>query len=223
MAGASGGTLLFDLDGTLTDPFVGITESIRHALVQLGRPAPEAEALRWCIGPPLYESFPVLLETEDEALVARAVGLYRERYTDVGKFENSVIDGIPDTLDALLARGLTLFVATSKPASYAREIVEHFGLMRRFRSLHGSGLDGTNSAKADLLEHLLRSETIDPARAIMIGDRRHDVEGARANGVRSIGVLWGYGDREELEGAGADRIAQTPGDIPGLVAALGER
>lgn len=216
--------LLFDLDGTLTDPFVGITESIRHALIELGWPAPEPEALRWCIGPPLYETFPVLLETGDSALVARAVGLYRERYIDVGKFENSVIGGIPQVLDELGGRDLTLFVATSKPASYARDIVEHFGLMRHFRSLHGSAMDGTNSAKTDLLEHLLRSESIDPSRAVMVGDRRHDVEGARANGVRSIGVLWGYGDRDELEGAGADWIAEKPGDITNLVAAaLGER
>lgn len=210
--------LLFDLDGTLTDPFVGITQSIRHALVALGRPAPDPDDLRWCIGPPLHDSLPVLLGTDDGEQVDKAVALYRERYSDVGKFENRLIERIPEVLDGLAADGARLFVATSKLASYATEIVEHFDLMRRFKALYGSGADGSRSAKAELIEHLLRSENIHPRDAVMIGDRRHDIEGARANGVRSMGVLWGYGDRGELEGAGADWIAETPDQLPELLA-----
>jgi phosphoglycolate phosphatase len=157
--------------------------------------------------------------SDDPADVADAIRHYRERYIDIGKFENELIDGIPELLDELVDEGAALFVATSKPAAYAREIVEHFDLMRRFRSLYGSGLDGTNAAKADLLKHLLTAENIAPADAIMIGDRRHDIEGAQSNGVRSVGVLWGYGDRAELEAAGADWIVERPKEIATLLSA----
>lgn len=219
MALAHERVILFDLDGTLTDPFVGITRSIGFALEKLGRAAPPPEDLAWCIGPPLHDTFPVMLGTDDSRAVDQAVAFYRERYADVGKFENELITGIPEALDALVEQGCTLFVATSKLASYAGEIVEHFDLMRRFRAIYGSGADGTHSAKPELLRHLIEAEGLDPSAAIMIGDRRHDIEGARANGVRSIGVLWGFGDRTELSEAGADWIAERPGDIAGIAAA----
>ncbi|WP_311028185.1 HAD hydrolase-like protein [Mesorhizobium koreense] len=209
--------VLFDLDGTMTDPFEGITRSIQYALEKLGRIAPAADDLRWCIGPPLTEAFKALLETEDANAIGRAILLYRERYIAVGKFENRVIDGIPQTLETLADTGYRLIVATSKPRSYTLDILDHFDLARHFDAVHGSELDGRNSEKTDLIRHIIRQEAVEPATAIMIGDRLHDIVGANANKVASIGVLWGYGDRAELEGAGADRIAERPEDLPAHV------
>ena len=212
--------VLFDLDGTMTDPFEGITRSIQYALEKMGRIAPAADDLRWCIGPPLTEGFKVLLETEDAAAIGRAIQLYRERYTTVGKFENRVIDGIPQTLEGFADAGYRLIVATSKPRSYTLDILDHFDLARHFDAVHGSELDGRNSDKADLIRHIVRQEAVEPAAATMIGDRLHDIVGANANKVASIGVLWGYGDRAELEGAGAGRIAERPEDLPALVESM---
>jgi len=212
--------LLFDLDGTLTDPFVGITRSVQYAMEKLGRAVPAADELRWCIGPPLKLTFRTLLDTDDEAATDEAVLLYRERYSTIGKFENSLIDGIPDMLAMFVAEGYFLSVATSKLKIYAGDIIDHFDLRRYFQVLHGAELDGRNSAKGDLVGHILATEPIEAASTVMIGDRSHDVVGASANRVAAIGVLWGYGDRAELEGAGAARIASRPEELPELVGAL---
>jgi phosphoglycolate phosphatase len=212
--------VLFDLDGTLTDPFVGITRSLAYALEKLGRTAPAADDLRWCIGPPIQSAFAVLLETEDAAVIGEAVRLYRERYSAIGKFENTLIEGIPDVLAELAADGFFLAVATSKLKAYAGEIIDHFGLRRYFRVVHGSELDGQNSVKAELISHILAVEALDARRTVMIGDRSHDVAGANANGVLAIGVLWGYGDQQELETAGAARIIASPAELRGSIAAL---
>jgi phosphoglycolate phosphatase len=214
--------LLFDLDGTLTDPFVGITRSVQYAMEKLGQPIPLADDLRWCIGPPLKVGFARLLDTNDETLTDEAVRLYRERYATIGKFENSLIDGIPDILSTLSAEGHFLSVATSKLKTYAGDIIDHFQLRRYFRALHGSELDGRNAIKRDLVRHILETERIEPANTIMIGDREHDIAGARANGVPAIGVLWGYGDRTELEQAGARLIATRPSELPELIARIFE-
>lgn len=207
--------LLFDLDGTLTDPFVGITRSVQYAMERLGRPVPAADDLRWCIGPPLKLAFARLLETADEAALDEGMRLYRERYATTGKYENRLVDGVPDMLAALVAKGYFLTIATSKLKTYAGDIIEHFKLGAYFDAVHGAELDGRNSAKGELVSHILATEQIDPATAVMIGDRSHDVVGASANGVPAIGVLWGYGDRAEL--AGAARIAARPAEIPDLV------
>ncbi|POF31519.1 HAD family hydrolase [Roseibium marinum] len=206
-------TLLFDLDGTLTDPFDGITRSIRYALENMAAPVPEAEELRWCIGPPLWESFRILLGTDDQTRLDRAVAFYRERYTDTGLFENALIDGIPETLERLTASGHRLHVCTSKPQAYAGRIVEHFGLMPYFGKVYGAELDGTRSAKAELIAHILQEEGIGASQTVMIGDRKHDLIGANANKVAGIGVLWGYGSREELEMENPVLIATTPVEI----------
>jgi len=216
-AAAPAAGVLLDLDGTLTDPFEGITASIAHALERLDAPSPPPESLGWCIGPPLAESFRVLLDTDDEARVAHAIGAYRERFADVGLFENRLFPEIPGVLEALARRGCALFVATSKPRVYARRIVEHFGLDGHFRAVHGAELDGTRAAKAALIEHVLEVESLVPEASAMVGDRSHDVLGARANGVPAIGVLWGYGTRGELSGAGADAICEHPHDLDGCV------
>jgi phosphoglycolate phosphatase len=212
------GSILFDLDGTLTDPFVGITSSMRHALRQMGREPPAPEELRRYIGPPLQANFMDMLG--DEALATQAVGFYRQRYGDVGKFENELIPGMTDVLQTLTDSGYRLFVATSKLESYSLDIIEHFGLTRFFRRVHGSALDGSRADKGELIRHILDTEGLDPRRTIMIGDRLHDVHGAARNGVAAVGVLWGFGDWGELEEAGAARIAASPAELPGIVGSM---
>lgn len=207
--------LFFDLDGTLTDPGIGITRCIQHALVRLGRPAPSTDLLRSCVGPPLYDSFAELLETQDPATIAEAIRLYRERYAPVGMFENRVYEDVPGGLETLRRNGHRLWVVTSKPHVFARQIVEHFGIAGFFEKVYGSELSGENVDKGDLIGVVLEQESLSPDLVWMIGDRRHDVEGARHNGVDAIGVLWGYGSQEEL-------LAARPRQIVGSMSELCE-
>ena len=210
--------IYFDLDGTLTDPKPGITRSIRYALEKLDRhPVPSEDDLTWCIGPPLRASFVKLLGAEDSA--DRAVSLYRERFADLGLYENSLYAGITDVLTALGTSGRRLFVATSKPAVYAERIVDHFGLRPHFERVFGSELDGTRVDKRDLLRYALDEARVNPANAIMIGDRSHDVVGARTNGMTAIGVLYGYGSESELRDAGAHHICAAHPELLGHCAA----
>lgn len=215
--------VLLDLDGTLTDPKIGITESVRHALRRLNETrglslaVPTKDELEWTIGPPLIDSFRQLVGDD---LAAAGVGFYRERYGEIGLFENRVYDGVPEALAALVARGLPLFVATSKPRVFAQRITDRFDLSRFFVRVHGSELDGTNVHKPDLLRHLLAVEGLDPERCVMIGDRKHDAIGAKANAVAAVGVAWGYGTRAELAAAGFAAILEAPGDIPTAVARI---
>ena len=206
--------LLFDLDGTLTDPKVGITASIRYAMQELGKPLGRETDLDWCIGPPLQKSFAKLLGSPDQA--EEALALYRKRFGSIGKFENKVYPGIEAALKSL-ARRADLYVATSKPTLFAGQIIEHFGLAPFFKGVHGSEMDGRNSDKADLIASILSQRSMDPASTLMIGDREHDIIGARKNGLRSIGVLWGYGSREELVAAGAEKLAEEPGQLAGCL------
>jgi phosphoglycolate phosphatase len=209
-------TIFFDLDGTLTDPKPGITRSIQYALQKLDHPTiPTEDELTWCIGPPLRASFVRLLGAEEHA--DRAVSLYRERFSDIGLFENRVYDGIREVLTTLSRSGRRLFVATSKPHVFATRIVEHFDLRAHFEYVFGSELDGTRVDKSHLLEYVLKKAAVDPAKTLMIGDRSHDMVGAKNNGMRAIGVLYGYGSREELLGAGASQVCATPQAIPGCI------
>jgi phosphoglycolate phosphatase len=203
-------TVLFDLDGTLTDPREGITRSIAHALERLGLEPPPLEALTFAIGPPLRATFAQLLKTDARDAVELAVAHYRERFGDVGLFENAVYDGIVDTLTALSESGATLLVCTSKPQVYARRIVEHFGLDRHFVEVHGCELDGTREDKRDLIAHIIPHHGLDASRAAMIGDRGVDMRAARHHGLTGIGALWGYGSPEELNDHGAHRLCATP-------------
>jgi phosphoglycolate phosphatase len=200
--------IFFDLDGTLTDPKPGITGSIQYALGKLGRPVPSQDELTWCIGPPLRASFAMLLGGEE--LADHAVELYRERFGDVGLFENSVYPDIAEVLAALRQTPRRMFVATSKPHVFARRIVAHFGLSDYFDHVFGSELDGTRVNKVDLLAYALEQTGADPARAVMIGDRSHDVIGATRNRIRAVGVTYGYGTPEELIEAGASHLCATP-------------
>lgn len=209
-------TILFDLDGTLTDPAVGITTSIRHAMAELGRPLAPSEDLHWCIGPPLIDAFTRLLDG-DRARAADGVLAYRARYGVVGLYENEVYPGIPALLAALAADGRRLFVATSKPRVFAERILAHFDLARHFVTIHGSELDGTRVHKTDLVPWIVEREAIDVSSCVMVGDREHDVLGARAAGIATIGVRWGFGEAGELERAGAAAIVD---DLAGLRACL---
>jgi phosphoglycolate phosphatase len=205
--------LLFDLDGTLTDPFTGITRCIAYALERMGAPVPPPAQLRWCIGPPLKHSLARLLATDDALRIEEALALYRERFGTVGLFENEVYAGIPEVLAALNEDGHALYVATSKPTVFARRIVDHFGLQRHFRAIYGSELDGTRADKIHLIAHILQAASIDAGASVMIGDRAYDMIGAKANGLARCGVLWGYGSREELDAAGAQALVATPRDL----------
>jgi phosphoglycolate phosphatase len=209
--------VLLDLDGTLTDSGLGITRCILHALERLGHPAPDPAQLRGWLGPPLADSFRSLLGAEREDLVAQAIAAYQERFSAVGMFENHVYPGIPELLAELGSRNYRLRVVTSKPTVFSERILRHFELTRHFAGIHGSQLDGTQGEKAELIARVLESQRLPANEAVMVGDRSHDILGARKNGVPAIGVLWGYGTIEELQQAGADAIASSPGE---LIAAL---
>jgi phosphoglycolate phosphatase len=209
-------TVFFDLDGTLTHPKIGITTSIQYALARFDIAVPTQDELTWCIGPPLHDSFKAFLGNSDSD-ADRAVGFYRERFGDVGLFENTLYHGIEDVLTAVAADGRRLFVATSKPHVFADRIIDHFGLRPHFGRVFGSELDGTRVHKTDLLRYALDETATDPKRAIMIGDRMHDMIGAANNGIGTIGVLYGYGSREELRDAGAMHLCKVPSEIPGCL------
>jgi phosphoglycolate phosphatase len=208
--------ILIDLDGTVVDPKLGIVGSIQYALRRLGHPVPPAEALVWMIGPPFRVSFPKLLGSAER--VEEAIAYYRERYLDGAMFDAVVYEGMPEALAALRALGHRLIVATSKPHRYARPIVEHFGLAPHFHAVHGPELDGTNDLKADLIAHILRHEEVEPTTAVMIGDRTFDVAAAARNGLRAIGVTWGYGSPEELVGVAA--LCESPRQLVDVVCGL---
>lgn len=199
--------ILFDLDGTLTDPKPGICACIRFALERLGKPCPPDQELETCIGPPLQESFARLLG--DPALVPSAVAAYRERFKESGMYENTVYPGIEDLLVSLAPRA-RLWVATSKPQVFAEAILSHFRLDTYFTGVYGSALDGTRSDKGELLEYGRAREGWMPQSTVMVGDRRQDMDAAIRHAFAALGVLWGYGSRSELLEAGAGAVAETP-------------
>jgi phosphoglycolate phosphatase len=176
-------------------------------LESLGSPVPEAAQLLWCIGPPLQQSFAQLL---DQARAPKAVELYRERFADIGLYENSVYPDIPLVLKTLQQTGATLHVASSKPHVYVNRILEHFQLAQFFERVFGAELDGTRSDKTTLLQYALEQTECSAENTTMIGDRHHDCTGALNNQMRFIGVLYGYGNAEELRTAGAHWLIEQP-------------
>jgi phosphoglycolate phosphatase len=210
-------TVLFDLDGTLTDPKPGITGCIQYALSELGYKPPDVNELLWCIGPPLKSSFSQLLQTSDDTLLEEAILLYRSRFSTIGLFENSLYPQIPETLKTIRAAGYQTFVATSKPQIYAERIIKYFDLAPLFDGVYGSELDGNRSMKGDLISYIMEKESLLASTVVMVGDRLHDIIGAKKNNIASIGVTYGYGSREELETHKADLIADCPKEIPTLL------
>lgn len=210
-------SLFFDLDGTLTDSRIGITESVRHALITAGYDAPSREELEWVVGPSLRESFLKLTKSNNPQVAERLLALYRERFEPIGMFENLVYNGIPHALAQLKSMGLKLFIATSKPRVYAEKIVTHFHLDSFFESIAGAELDGSIDSKADVIRSLLTKYPHDTTTCLMIGDREHDVLGARKNGIDTLGVSYGFGTTEELIQAGAKSIVESPQAIVSFI------
>jgi phosphoglycolate phosphatase len=205
--------VLLDLDGTLTDSRKGIVRCMQHALRSLGYAAPEESALLKYIGPPLSATFRELLPVHKYSDTERAIAAYRERFVAVGMYENSVYEDIPEALKMLRSRGARLFVATSKPKAYAQRILDHFELSHYFDGIYGSELDGQRAVKADLIAHVLSQANLHRMHTTMVGDRSHDAVGAIASGVRAVGVLWGYGSRDELSIAGAKTLLEAPSEL----------
>lgn len=209
-------TYFFDLDGTITDSSLGITNSVMYALKKFGIVEEDRAKLYKFIGPPLVVSFREYYGFSEEK-AWEAVTYYREYYQEKGIFENRVYDGFEEMLKTLKAAGKRLVVATSKPEPYAKKIIEHFGLSSYFDYVAGMELDGGRGMKAEVIRYALGVCGIeDKSKVLMVGDREHDVIGAREAGIDCLGVLYGFGDREELEQAGADYIVRTVMDIAGL-------
>ncbi|MGE3275136.1 MAG: HAD hydrolase-like protein [Vicinamibacterales bacterium] len=205
--------LLFDLDGTLTNSSTGIIRSVNHAFERLGHPEVSDADIRSLIGAPLAQIFQRVLGPLDGETIDRGVAAYRERFFEVGFRENEVYDGVPETLDDLLARGHRLQVVTAKPVASASRVLEHFGLAGYFEMVRGSAPDVHAFDKADLVRLALAEAGCPAGRTAMIGDRADDVRAGTANGVESVGVLWGYGLADELLAAGAAWLADAPADL----------
>lgn len=201
-----------DLDGTITDPKEGITKSVAYALNHYGIKVENLDTLEKFIGPPLSDSFQEFYGFDREKSL-EAVEKYREYFKDKGIFENRLYPGMEHLLQIITEQGGKLVLATSKPEIFAKRILEYFHIAEYFTFAAGSTLDTTRNKKADVIRYALDSLGIEPGDAVMVGDRKHDVIGAKENGMECIGVLFGYGDREELEAAGADRIVETVEDL----------
>ena len=203
----------FDLDGTLTDPGEGITNSVAYALKKWGIEVNDKRELYSFIGPPLSASFKKYFGfSEDDAL--KSVEYYREYFRERGIFENEVYGGVPNLLATLKEAGKTLILATSKPEGFAKQILDHFDLAKYFTAVAGATMDEKRTNKAEVIRYALEKLGVkERSHILMVGDREHDILGAKAVGLMSLGVLYGYGDRAELTAAGADLLAETPMDV----------
>lgn len=212
--------ILFDLDGTLTDPMIGITKSVQYALKKYGIIEEDLWNLTKFIGPPLKESFMEFYGFSEEE-GQKAVEYYREYYAPVGIYENQVYEGLEEMLAALKEKGLSLCVATSKPERFAKMILDHFHLDSYFDLIGGALMDGRTD-KAEVISYVLDQLDTKKEKVVMVGDREHDILGAKKNGLDSIGVLFGYGNEEELKEAGADWIAKDMTELGELLTSLTE-
>ncbi len=205
--------VLLDLDGTLIDSSPGITNCVKYALEVLGKPIPTMEVLMKFIGPPLVDGFMEYIGL-DRALAIKAVELYRERYRDIGVFECDLYDGAENLLKELGKAGKTIILATCKPKTFSDRILEHFGLMKYFKRTVGPELSGRLNYKHEVIEEIIKLENIsDKSEMVMIGDRHHDIDGAKYHSIKTIGVTYGFAEDGELEAAGADYIATDTNEI----------
>ena len=208
--------ILFDLDGTLTDPALGITESVRYALERLGITPPKREELLKFIGPPLIYSFKEYCGLTDEQ-AAIALGCYRERFLKIVLFENEIYGGIEELLKRLYGGGTRIVLATSKPDVYSERILEHFDIRKYFYFVAGNTLSESRPEKEDVIAYAIESCGIDPAGAVMVGDRKYDILGGKKFGMKTVGVTYGYGGEEELKAAGADELAGNIAELETLL------
>jgi phosphoglycolate phosphatase len=213
----SSASVLLDLDGTLVASRDGIVSCLRLALQDLGHASDLTEDLTWVVGPPLHDIVANLLAPHGDDRLELAIARYKHHYEGGGLFESPLFPGIADAVSQLARSGRRLFLATSKPLHTARRILDARGLTDFFSGLYGARPDDSGAEKPELIARLIECERIHPMRAIMVGDRRFDISGAHANNMRALGVLWGYGGREELERAGAEALVESPDDLVGMV------
>jgi phosphoglycolate phosphatase len=209
--------VLLDLDGTLSDSLPGIVACCRHTLATLGHDPDAAGDLTWAVGPPILVSLQRLLAPFGDDRVDEALTIYRAQYSATGLYDCAVYPGVVGMLDGLRDRGIAMCVATSKRRDFAERVMDFLGLRAYVRGIYGAEPGGALDRKQDLLAHILAVEHFVANECVMLGDRMHDIEAAKVNAIRSIGALWGYGGRAELEAAGADAIAATPEEVSPLV------
>ena len=211
-------TVLFDLDGTLTNPEEGITRSIQFAIMRAGRQPIDRTDLVKYIGPSLRETFAILLGSESSVEnIQQMVTDYRERYSETGWRENHIYPGIADMLNLLKSHGYRLYVATSKPHIYANRILEHFGLDQYFTGVYGSELNGVMDDKSELIANIVQKEELKVQDTIMAGDRKYDIAAALNNKILPVGVTYGFGSSEELSAAGAKYLVNTPSELGKII------
>lgn len=198
--------IFFDLDGTLTDPKEGITRCIQFALEEFDVEKPHADQLTWCIGPPLRDSFSKILETTDKDKIKHAYTTYRKRFAVKGLYENRVYPDVHNSLNMIKKSGFRIFLATSKPEIYAKQILDHFDLSKYFNKAYGSNLNGSLTDKGELIAHILKTENLDPGKTVIVGDRVYDIAGGQKNGIMTAAVTYGYGSREEITSSQPDII-----------------
>lgn len=212
--------ILFDLDGTVSDPKIGICTSVQHALTKMGIEAPDIDKLTPFIGPPLRDSFALYFGIKPEDMET-CIGYYRERFSTIGLFENELYDGMEDMLKTLKESGRRLAIASSKPRVFVEKIMDYFHISQYFDVIMGSELNGTRENKAEVIEECFRllfgENERDYSSCVMVGDRKYDVEGAKAMGIPSVAVTYGYGSREELEAASADAIADSVEELKNIL------
>lgn len=212
--------IFIDLDGTITDSQEGITKSIQFALSKMGINIEDLNSLRRHIGPPLRDSFMEYYNFDKDKL-EEVVKYYREYYVEKGIFENEVYAGMKEMFEKLSSTGKKLIVATSKPEVFAKRIMEHFDLAKYFTEICGSSMDGSREKKGDVIRYALEKNHItELEQVVMVGDRFHDIVGAKENDLASIGVLYGFGNRKELEEAGAGQIAETVKDLEEILMSM---
>lgn len=209
--------ILFDLDGTLVDSKAGIIESIQYALTQLNQTVPDASELEWCIGPPLKHYLGKLLNSDETELIDKAVLLYRKQYSEHGLYNCKLYEGIEETLKQLVAQGHKIFVATSKLKPFATRVLFHLAVDHAFSNIYGGEHQGDFHDKRLLIQHALETENLSPSETIMIGDKEHDILGAKLNEIRSIGASYGYGIGNELNKAGPDHLISSPQELLDLL------
>ena len=213
-------SVLLDLDGTLIDSQPGIRASCLAALRALGHEPGQAFDIKRFIGPPLEEMMRAVLQAYGDDRIEEAVAAYRQHYGESGLFGSEPYPGIGDALEAMRAAGLRIYLATSKREIFARRILQHLGFATYFDGIHGSVPGGALDHKPELLAHIVSQHELLPSRSVMVGDRRYDMSGAHAVSMRGLGVLWGYGSRDELEMAGADRLVESTADLAPTVVAI---